>query len=105
MKRFYSVPSVFGGKDYYNEDGEKVGWSAPSIIDGEVIYNFDGEKVGWSNESVFGGENFFMDEDAFSQEEQSTFRIDRMKDSERDRNADRIRKKFLEDPWDEIINP
>jgi len=102
MKRFYSVPSVFGGKDYYNEDGEKVGWSAPSIIDGEVIYNSDGEKNGWSTESAFGGENYFMEDEP---EPEALYRKNLAKDLERDRNADRIRKKFLEDPWDEIINP
>lgn len=101
MKRFYSVPGIFGGKDYYDEDGEKVAWSAPSIIDGEVIYNSDGEKIGWSNESTFGGENFFMDDEP---DGEPLYRKDSAKDLELDRTAERIRKKFLEDPWNELLN-
>ena len=34
MSRIYSVPGVFGGEDYYDETGKKVGYSVPGLFGG-----------------------------------------------------------------------
>lgn len=34
MSRIYSVPGIFGGEDYYDETGKKVGYSVPGLFGG-----------------------------------------------------------------------
>lgn len=59
-KRIYSVDSVFGGVDFYDESGNLVGYSVPGIFGGEDHYGTNGKTM-YSVPSVFGGEDFFGD--------------------------------------------
>ena len=57
MKRLYSIEGVFGGTDYYDENGEHVGYSVPGVLGGED-YRWDNGETGYSVDSVFSGQNY-----------------------------------------------
>ena len=38
MKKIYSVDSVFGGSDIYDENGNHIGFSVPGIGGGKEYY-------------------------------------------------------------------
>lgn len=50
-----SIPSVFGGMDYYDKNGKKVGHSVPGIFGDYDIYDEKGHKTGYSMPGIFGG--------------------------------------------------
>ena len=57
-KRIYSVKSVLGGSDFYDENGRHIGYSVPGIGGGEDFYGVNGE-TGYSVGSVLGGQDFY----------------------------------------------
>ena len=42
MGKIYSVPGLFGGEDFYDESGHKVGYSIPGVFSGRDFYDADG---------------------------------------------------------------
>lgn len=62
MKRIYSVESVFGGQDFYDENGNFIGYSVPGIAGGEDFFFTNGES-GYSVDSPFGGTDVIIDDD------------------------------------------
>ncbi len=54
-KRINSIPSIFGGTDHYDEDGNYLGCSMPGIVGGTVHTNADGTPAGYSTDGIFGG--------------------------------------------------
>ena len=85
-KRLYSIHSVFGGRDFYDENGQRIGYSVPSITgngedfvwsDGSHGYSVDSVIAGqdyhggngisaWTVPSVLGGEDIHGDIEGFS---------------------------------------
>ena len=60
LRRAYSVGSVFGGRDHYDENGKLIGYSVDSVISGEDFYDVDGQFRGYSMDSVMGnGQNCY----------------------------------------------
>lgn len=57
-KKYYSVKSILGGSDFYDENGRFVGHSVPGIGGGEDFFVVNGE-TGYSIDSVFGGQDFY----------------------------------------------
>ncbi len=53
MKHIYGVENVFGGSDYFEENGQLIGSSVPGICSGEDFYGTDGTTA-YSVDSVFG---------------------------------------------------
>ena len=51
MKRIYSVQSILGGQDFYDDNGQFVGYSVPGIGSGEDYYYSNGE-TGYTVDSV-----------------------------------------------------
>ena len=41
MAKISSVPGIFGGEDFYDESGRKVGYSVPGIFGGRDFYDAD----------------------------------------------------------------
>ena len=68
MSRINSVPGLFGGEDFYDENGNKVGYSVPGIFGGRDFYDADGKPAGWSTDALFGGENIRMNDDFLDNE-------------------------------------
>ena len=59
MKRIYSVDSVLGGRDFYDENGNRVGYSVPGIGGGEDFY-WENRETGYSVDSVTGnGQDYY----------------------------------------------
>ena len=55
--KIYSIPSVLGGRDFYDETGRLVGHSVPSVLgNGEDFY---GEHRGYSVDSVICGQDYY----------------------------------------------
>lgn len=49
-KRLYSIHSVFGGRDFYDENGQRIGYSVPSITgNGEDFVWSDGSHGCWAS--------------------------------------------------------
>ena len=48
MSRIYSVDSILGGRDFYDENGNHVGYSVPGIGGGEDFYWDNGENDEWT---------------------------------------------------------
>lgn len=59
MKKFYSIESIFGGSDFYDESGSKIGYSVPGIGGGEDFF-FDDGTQGYSVDSVVNGKDFYV---------------------------------------------
>jgi len=59
--RIHSVPSAFGGEDFYDDDGTFVGYSVPSAFGGSDFYGVNGE-TGYSVPSAFGGSDYQFDD-------------------------------------------
>lgn len=59
MAKIHSVPGIFGGEDFYDESGQKVGYTVPGLFGGRDFYNADGQPAGYSVDSVISGENFY----------------------------------------------
>ena len=57
-KRIYSVKSILGGSDFYDENGQLIGYSVPGIGGGEDFYGVNGE-TGYSVDSVLGGQDLY----------------------------------------------
>ena len=55
MSRINSVPGFFGGEDFYNENGNKVGYSVPGFFGGRDFYDADGKPAGYTVDSVICG--------------------------------------------------
>lgn len=59
MKKIYSVESILGGSDYYDENGNHVGYSIPGIGGGQDFF-FDNGETGYTVDSIIGnGEDFY----------------------------------------------
>ena len=59
MKIIYRVGSAFGGSDFYDENGNHIGYSVPGIGGGED-YFFDNGETGYTVDSVIGnGEDYY----------------------------------------------
>lgn len=59
MSRIYGIESAFGGSDFYDENGNHVGYSVPGIGGGEDYYWDDGS-TGYSVDSIIGnGQDYF----------------------------------------------
>ena len=59
MSRIYSVESIFGGQDFYDENGKHVGYSVPGIGGGED-YFWDNGETGYSVDAVIGnGQDYY----------------------------------------------
>ena len=43
MGKYYSVPGLFGGEDFYDENGRKVGYSVPGLFGGRDFYDASGQ--------------------------------------------------------------
>lgn len=54
-KKYRSVPSLFGGTDHYDEDGNYVGSSIPGIFGGVDHYSSDGSHAGHSIDTILPG--------------------------------------------------
>ena len=37
MSKIHSVPGLFGGEEFYDENGNRVGYSVPGLFGGENI--------------------------------------------------------------------
>ena len=57
-KRIYSVDSIFGGADFYDESGNLVGYSVPGIFGGQDYYGTNGKTM-YSVPSIISGEDFY----------------------------------------------
>lgn len=58
MKHIYSVESILGGSNFYDENGQLVGYSVPGICGGEDFYGVNGE-TGFSAPGIGGCEDYF----------------------------------------------
>ena len=59
MDRIHSIKSSFGGSDFYDENGNHVGYSVPGIGGGEDFF-WDNGETGYSVDSVIGnGQNYY----------------------------------------------
>ena len=57
MSKIYSVPGLFGGEDFYDEDGNRVGYSVPGIFGGRNFYDADGNPYpDWTQAVEISGE-------------------------------------------------
>ena len=62
VKKIYGVESIFGGSDFYDENGNHVGYSVPGIGGGED-YFWDNGETGYTVDSVIGnGQNYYGSE-------------------------------------------
>ena len=59
MSKIYSVPGLFGGEDFYDENGQKVGYSVPGVLGGRDFYDADGQPAGYSVDGIISGEDFY----------------------------------------------
>ena len=46
MSRINSIPGLFGGEDFYDENGQMVGYSVPGIFGGRDFFDADGQQAG-----------------------------------------------------------
>ena len=59
MGRIYGIESAFGGSDFYDENGNHVGYSVPGIGGGED-YFWDNGETGYTVDSVIGnGQDYY----------------------------------------------
>ena len=58
MSRINGFESIFGGSDFYDENGNYVGSSVPGIGGGEDFYFANGE-TGYTVPGIGGGEDYF----------------------------------------------
>ena len=59
VKRIYGIESVFGGQDFYDENGNHVGYSVPGIGGGED-YFWDNGETGYTVDSIIGnGQDYY----------------------------------------------
>ena len=59
-KKVTGIPGLFGGTNYYDENGKQIGYSMPGIIPGTVEhFNADGSSAEFSAEGIFGGVDHF----------------------------------------------
>ena len=59
MKRIYSIKSALGGSDFYDEDGNHIGYSVPGIGGGED-YFWDNGGTGYTIDSIIGnGQDYY----------------------------------------------
>ena len=66
MRNIYGIPGVFGGEDFYDESGRKIGYSIPGILGGEDFYDTDGTHAGYGVPGIFGGKTICLEDDPFS---------------------------------------
>ena len=59
MKKIYSVPGIFGGEDYYDENGQQIGYSVPGMFGGKDFYTADGQPAGYSVDGIISGEDYY----------------------------------------------
>ena len=57
MSRINSIPGLFGGEDFYDENGQMVGYSVPGIFGGRDFFDADGKPAGYSVDSIIAGED------------------------------------------------
>ena len=62
------MDSIIAGEDFYDENGQKTGFSVPGIFGGNDYYDADGQQAGWSTDALFGGENIRLNNDPFRSE-------------------------------------
>ena len=55
MKRYYGIPGIFGGQDFYDMNDKLVGYSLPSF---------------------FGGQDYFFVEDEMDDSDEDDFNLD-----------------------------
>lgn len=58
MKRIYRVESILGGSNFYDEDGNHIGYSVPGIGGGED-YFFNNGETGYTVDSVINGQDYY----------------------------------------------
>jgi len=59
MSRIYGIESIFGGSDFYDENGNHVGYSVPGIGGGEDYY-WDNGETGYTVDSIIGnGQDYY----------------------------------------------
>ena len=58
MKRITRIDSILGGADFYDENGQLIGYSVPGIGGGEDYYGINGETA-YSVPGVCGGEDIY----------------------------------------------
>ena len=59
VSKIYSVPGLFGGEDFYDENGKQVGYSVPGIFGGRDFYDADGQSAGYTVDGLISGEDFY----------------------------------------------
>ena len=64
MGKIYSVPGLFGGEDFFDESGRKVGCSVPGLFGGRDFFDADGKRAGFTVDSILSGEDFYDDQGA-----------------------------------------
>ena len=52
------IENIYGGKDYYDSNGHKVGYSMPGLV-GMEYYDSEGRNVGNSIPNMFTGDTFY----------------------------------------------
>lgn len=60
--KYFSVDSPFGGKLFYDENNEPVGYSVDSCFGGELFYDSSNNPKGYSVENCMG--SLFYDKDS-----------------------------------------
>ena len=55
MSRIYGVKGLFGSDDYYDEDGNHVGYSIEGALGEKNHYDSGGRFIGCSMDGMFGG--------------------------------------------------
>jgi hypothetical protein len=55
----HSSENIFGGQNYYDENGSLTGHSEDNIFGGEDIYDNNNHKAGHSEENIFDGQNTY----------------------------------------------
>ena len=58
MSRIYSIQSAFGGSDFYDENGNHVGYSVPGIGGGEDFF-WDNGETGYTVDSAINGQDYY----------------------------------------------
>lgn len=61
-KKIYSIKSTLGGRDFYDESGQRIGYSVPSITgNGEDFVWSDGFR-GYCVDSIIAGQDYYGDD-------------------------------------------
>ena len=56
MGNIHGIPGLFGGEEFYDDDGNQIGYSVPGIFGGRDFYDADGNHTGYSVDGLISGE-------------------------------------------------